>query len=78
MEKERREREEAVKMTTADHSIGSNCSAEEMGLAIVPFQALESAAPDTRCKKEVKLMFSLSFVLLTFVFVLNFSAFIIP
>lgn len=53
-------------MTTADRAIGENCSAEEMGLAIVPFQALESAALDARCKKEVKLMFSLSFILLLF------------
>nr|CAD1835844.1 unnamed protein product [Ananas comosus var. bracteatus] len=28
-------------MTTADRSIGENCSAEEMGLAIVPFQGLQ-------------------------------------
>lgn len=55
-----------MKMTTADRSIGENGSAEEMGLAIVPFQALESAALDARCKKEVKLMFSLSFILLLF------------
>jgi len=66
-------------MTTADRSIGENCEAKEMGLAIVPFQACKSAAPDARCKKEVKWMLSLSFVLLlSSYFIFPCLAFIIP
>lgn len=41
-----------------------------MGLAIVPFQACKSAAPDAR---EVKWMLSLSFVLLLDFFYIVFS-----
>lgn len=73
MEKERREREEAVKMTTLDRSIGENCSAEEMGLAIVPFQGLQVCCSGcSGGKVDVIFVFCPSFV---FVFHFSLSGF---